>query len=396
MKLSNRATRTAASPLRSLENPKDKSVHVHRLNIGQPDIHTPQEFYDGLDYYSDKVVAYDAAVGNKTLISEWTKLINTQYNTNITHDEMLITSGSSEALTFVLSICCDVNDEVLVFSPSYANYSGFAAIAGVTLVPVECSLDDGFHAPKNTDDITQHITQNTRAILLCNPNNPTGTAFRQDEVQAILNICEKHDLFLIVDEVYREFVYENVPYSVLQIAPKHERVIVIDSVSKRYSLCGARVGCLITSNTDVMKAALNFASTRVSAPTIEMSATAHMLKKLSPDYLTRTVQEYKERRDVLVAGLQSIPNVEFRVPEGGFYALVKLPVEDARDFAQFMLRDFSMNNETLCISPASGFFLTAQNTPQNYVRIAFVVSQGDIQKSIEILKNALIVYLIKS
>lgn len=391
MKLSNRATRTAASPLRSLENPKDKTIQVHRLNIGQPDIPSPQEFFDGLTSFADKVIAYDAAAGNQTLLDEWTKIINSQYNTHITPDEMIITAGSSEALMFILSICCDVNDEVLVFTPSYANYSGFAAIAGVTLVPIECSLESGFHTPADTGEITKHITQNTRAILLCNPNNPTGTVFRQDEVQTLIDLCEKHDLFLIVDEVYREFVYESEPYSVLQLAPGHERVIVIDSVSKRYSLCGARVGCLITSNRDVHRAALNFASTRVSAPTIEQRAAAHMLQTISDDYLSLTVDEYRARRDTLVAGLQSIPGVEFHAPEGGFYVLAKLPVDDARDFAQFMLRDFSVNSETVCVSPAGGFFLS-DNAPTNYVRIAFVVSSKELERAIKVIDHALAVY----
>lgn len=396
MKLSNRATRTAASPLRSLETPKDPSIKIHKLNIGQPDMLTPEEFFDGLKTFSGRVVAYDAALGNKSLIEEWTKLLNDQYSIDVTPEQMIITSGSSEALMFVFSICCDTNDEVLVVSPSYANYSGFAAIAGVNLVPIECDIAASFHLPESKEKIESQITSRTKAILLCSPNNPTGTTFTDEEMDLLLRVCEKHDLLLIVDEVYREFVYDGAsPRCAFQVSPKNPRIVVLDSFSKRYSLCGARVGCIISWNKEFMKAAANFASTRVSAPSLEQLATAYMLKNISSQYLSDAVQEYNERRDVLVAGLSQIDGVEFVAPEGGFYVLAKLPVENAADFAQFMLRDFSLNGETVWIAPASGFFLGSAPA-SNYVRIAFVASQDDLQKATKILEYALSVYAVKS
>lgn len=391
MTLSKRAQRTSASPLRSLVGPIDTSVHVHKLNIGQPDIKSPTEFLQAVKNFDKTVVEYDAARGNPDLLSEWTKFLNLHYQIDVTPEQMLITAGSSEALMFVFSICCDVNDEVLVFAPSYANYAGFAAIAGVTLVPVSCSIESGFHIPCNLRQIESKITEKTRAILLCNPNNPTGTTYTEDELQILLGLCETHDLYLIVDEVYREFVYETSPKTVLQLAPKNSRIIVVDSVSKRYSLCGARVGCLITWNSEVMNSALNFASTRVSAPTIEQQATATMLRTISDQYLTETIQEYKDRRDALAERLSQIEGVEFVIPDGGFYILAKLPVENAHDFAQFMLRDFSLNGETVCVSPAVGFFLSS-NASTEYVRLAFVLSKPELIRAAKIIENALVVY----
>jgi aspartate aminotransferase len=394
MALSKRAQRTSASPLRSLVGPIDKTVHIHKLNIGQPDVHSPTEFIQAIKNFDKNVVEYDLARGNQELLSEWTKFLNKNYQLDITPEQMLITAGSSEALMFVFSICCDVNDEVLVFAPSYANYAGFAAIAGVSLVPVSCDIESGFHIPSNIESIKAKITPNTRAILICNPNNPTGTVLCENEIETLLELCESHDLFLIVDEVYREFVYETTPKSVLQISQKNPRVVVVDSVSKRYSLCGARVGCLITWNNEVMTSALNFASTRVSAPSIEQQATATMLKTISDQYLVEVTQEYKERRDVLAEQLSQIDGVEFAIPDGGFYILAKLPVENAQDFAQFMLRDFSLNGETVCVSPASGFFLNSPASA-NYVRLAFVVSKHDLIRAAKIIENALVIYKTK-
>jgi aspartate aminotransferase len=357
---------------------------------------TPDEFFDGLHKFSSPVVAYDAALGNKNLIEEWTKLLNDQYNIDVTGDQMLITAGSSEALMFVFSICCDTNDEVLVVSPSYANYSGFAAIAGVSLVPIECDIDSSFLLPSSKEKIEWNITSKTKAILMCSPNNPTGTTFSDEEIKLLLDICEKHDLLLIVDEVYREFVYDNAsPRSAFQVSPKNPRLVVLDSFSKRYSLCGARVGCIISWNKEFMLAAANFASTRVSAPSIEQFAAAHMLKNISSQYLSDAVREYNERRDVLVSGLKQIAGVEFVVPQGGFYVLAKLPVASSANFAQFMLRDFSLNGETVWIAPANGFFL-GTDKGASYARIAFVASQDDLQRATKILEYALSVYAISN
>lgn len=393
--ISNRAQRTPASPIRSLvayaNDAEKRGVNVLKLNIGQPDIHSPQEFLDGVHRFDQKVVAYDATNGNTKLLTEWCASLNKNYAIDVSPTNMIITAGSSEALTFAFSMCCDVNDEILVFDPSYANYTGFAAIAGVNLVPVQCSFDGGFHLPAK-DEIENHITTNTKVVLICNPNNPTGTVLTNDELKMLVELCEEYDLFLMVDEVYREFVYgERAAQCIFQVAPKHEKIIVIDSISKRYSLCGARIGCLISFNADVLKSASSLASTRVSAPTIEQEATAHMLRYLSNRYLIDVVGEYANRKDAIITGLRAIPGVQVNDVEGGFYVLAQLPVGDAEEFCKFMLRDFSHNNETVFLAPATGFYITP-NTGKSSVRIAFVVSQAECQRATEIIRRALEVY----
>lgn len=392
MKLSNRALQTPNSPIRSPVVPNDSSVRVIKLNIGQPDIASPPEFFAGIEKCTKSVLAYDDAAGNRNLINAWVTTLNKQYNLSLTKNDMLITSGSSEALTFLFSICCDANDEILVFNPTYANYVGFASIAGIKLTSIACSHDERFHMPVDIGDVEKHITQKTKAILICNPNNPSGTVFTDDELKSLVTLCEKHDILLIVDEVYREFVYDDrTPRCVLQIAPKSEHVVVVDSLSKRYSLCGARLGCLITHNNDVMTAAINFASTRVSAPTIEQEAAATMMNTISETYLSDVVAEYTRRRKTLIASLEMIHGVEIVVPEGGFYVLAKLPVEDTQKFTRFVVQDFSMNGETVAIAPAHGFFINDETTKQ-WVRIAFVVCEDELKRAIEILHYALVVY----
>ena len=356
--LSKRAQSMSVSPIRNLVPPKNENVHVHKLNIGQPDIESPKEFLQGVKYFSSYVIAYDSAKGNKNLLREWTKNFNQTYALDLTENEMLITSGSSEALTFAFNICCDVDDEILVFAPTYANYTGFATMSGVRLIPVPCRFDTNFHIPLNIQEIEQHITHKTKAILICNPNNPTGTVFTDEELLNLLSICTTHNIYLLVDEVYREFVYDGkTPKSILQLAPKHENVVVLDSISKKYSLCGARIGCLITHNQAFMQAATNFASTRVSAPTIEQEAAAYMLKHTQASYLQGAIKEYEQRRNVLVSLLQNIPGVKVQAPEGGFYVLAELPVTDSKAFAHFMEYEFSLDDETVSIAPANGFFI---------------------------------------
>ena len=392
--LSKRAQSMSVSPIRNLVPPKNKNVHVHKLNIGQPDIESPKEFLQGVRQFSSYVIAYDSAKGNKNLLQEWTKKFNQNYALDLTENEMLITSGSSEALTFAFNICCDVDDEILVFAPTYANYTGFAIMSGVRLIPIPCRFDTNFHIPIHTQEIEQHITSKTKAILICDPNNPTGTTFTEAELLNLLSICTSHNMFLIVDEVYREFVYDGIkPKSILQLAPKHESVVVVDSISKRYSLCGARIGCLVAHNQAFMQAATNFASTRVSAPTIEQEAAAYMLKHISASYLQNAIDEYEQRRNVLVSLLQNIPGVKVRAPEGGFYVLAELPVADSKAFAHFMEYEFSLNNETVSIAPANGFFI-GSTVPTSYVRIAFVLSIPHLRQSVKILEEALKSYAI--
>jgi aspartate aminotransferase len=389
MRLSNRAKNTTVSPLRSISVPS--SVSVYHLNIGQPDIESPKEFLDALKNFDSKVVAYDAARGNPELLKEWTNKLNTDYSLQLKEQDVLITSGSSEALTFLFGICCDSGDQILVPQPCYANYTGFASIMDVTLVSVDCPYTNGFHLP-SIESVESKITDKTKAILICNPNNPTGTVFTRDEVSALIRVCEKHDILLIVDEVYREFVYDSAqPFCAFQLAPNSKHIVVVDSLSKRYSLCGARVGCLITQNEGLMQAAASFASTRVSSPSIEQQVAAVMMSTLPDSYLSDVVCEYQRRRDVVAKGLSQIHGAEYVVPEGGFYFLAKLPVDDATKFVSFALQQFSSNNETVFVAPANGFFIDSDDSC-SYVRIAFVLSCDKLERAMELLKSSVEAY----
>lgn len=381
------------SSIRNLALSQNENIHVYRLNIGQPNLPSPKEYLDFLCNFCTSTLAYDAAKGNKNLLSAWSSNLNAAYNLNLSPNNFLITSGSSEALTFCFNICCDVGDDILVFSPTYSNYTGFSIMAGVNLVPVPCSFYSNFHLPTADELIEKCITEKTKAILICNPNNPTGTAYTTHELKRLHDLCVKHNLFLLVDEVYREFVYDGrTPSTVLSTFSDSSHIVVLDSISKRYSLCGARIGCMISYNEKFMAAAVNFASTRVSAPTIEQEAAAHMLKTISPTYLSNAVAEYKQRKETLVANLATIQGIGVNVPEGGFYVYATLPVEDAKDFCRFMEQTFSLNNETLSISPGTAFQVGTK-LPTNCVRIAFVLSPEEIVKSTTILKEALRAYL---
>lgn len=390
--VSTRAKNTPASPLRSLAplcaQAEARGVKVHKLNIGQPDLSPPQEFLDGVSLFPHDTIAYESSQGNTALIQNWTSWLNKNYSANLTNKNMIITSGSSEALTFVFSVCCDVGDEILVFDPTYANYTGFASLAGVTLASVACDFGQNFQPP-DISLITNSITNKTKAILVCNPNNPTGTTLNKTQLQELLNLCEGLGLFLIVDEVYREFVYDyHTPTSILQHCKSSENVIVVDSVSKRYSLCGARIGCVISYNSKVLQSILNLASTRVAAPTIEQYAAGHMLQHLNDAYLKQAQAEYNLRKNVLVASLVRIPGVKVCVPDGGFYVLVQLPVQDSTHFAKYLLETFACNNETLFLAPAEGFY-TASKGGKNCVRIAFVHNSSTLQRSALILEKAI-------
>lgn len=393
LKVSTRAHNMPVSSIRNLAQAQSQNIHVYRLNIGQPDLPSPKEYLDAVCNFHTSTLAYDAAKGNKSLLAEWSSTLNNAYSLSLTPDNFVITSGSSEALTFCFNICCDVGDEILVFSPTYSNYTGFSVMSGVKLVSVPCSFYSNFHLPTNDAEIELRITPKTKAILICNPNNPTGTVYTKEELDRIHALCVKHNLFLLVDEVYREFVYDGrTPSTALSTFPNSQHVVVLDSISKRYSLCGARIGCMISYNEEFMAAATNFASTRVSAPTIEQEAAAHMLKNLPPSYLSDAVKEYESRKQTLVSNLATIPGVGVNVPEGGFYVYASLPVADVSDFCRFMEYSFSHNNETVSISPGTAFQISTL-LPTNCVRIAFVLSSNELVRSVEILKEALHTYL---
>ena len=393
--LSHRAQKTPASPIRRLaglaQAAEERGTKVYRLNIGQPDLLSPREFLDGIARYNEQVVAYETSQGNRALIEAWSESLNAQYGIGVSEQQMLITMGASEALIFTFMVCCDPGDEILIFDPTYANYIGFSAISGVRLVPLPCSIERKFPIPTRAE-IERFISPYTRAILLCNPNNPTGTVATDDELRMLLDVCRERDLYLIVDETYREFVYDGrLPRCILELAGKDPRVVVIDSLSKRFSLCGARIGCMITWNEEVRKAAFHIAQARLAAPTIEQSAAAHMIRTVSSDYVASAHAEYLSRRNAAVDALSKVSGVVTHAPEGGFYLLAKLPVVDAEDFAQFMLTDFSYQGATTFVAPAAGFYMRREDGLST-IRIAFVLKESDTREAIRILGEGLAAY----
>lgn len=346
---------------------------------------------EGVRQYTNPVVEYEASQGSLNLRAAWADYLNHDYSIGVTPDRLLITMGASEALIFSFMVCSDPGDEILVFDPTYANYLGFSAISGVRLVPLPCELERQFALPSR-HEIERFVSPYTRAILLCNPNNPTGAVCSDDELRMLIDICRERDLFLIVDETYREFVYDGAkPRCIFELAPQDPRIIVVDSLSKRFSLCGARIGCLMTWHPEVMQAASHIAQARLAAPTIEQEAAAYMLRRIDPSYVQSSLSEYRGRRDAAVAALSGISGVTTHAPKGGFYLLAKLPVRDAEDFATFMLRDFSSNGRTTFVAPAAGFYMY-RAVGQSTVRIAYVLERGAISEAIAVLGEGLAAY----
>jgi aspartate aminotransferase len=394
-KLSYRAEKTPPSPIRKLaglaQKAAERGTHVYRLNIGQPDLRSPQEFFDGITQYRKPVLAYEASHGSPELLSVWCAYLNRHYSIGITPEQMLITMGASEALIFAFMVCSDPGDEILIFDPTYANYIGFAAISGVRLVSIPCPPESGAAVPTR-DEIMRFISPYTRAILVCNPNNPTGSVCSDAQLEMLLEVCHQEALFLIVDETYREFVFDEVkPRCIFELSPKDPNVIVIDSISKRFSLCGARIGCMITWNEELMRAAFHIAQARLAAPTIEQDAAAHMLRSIGDSYLTEAHGEYRRRRDSAVSALQNIPGVTAFAPKGGFYLLAQLPVEDAEDFATFMLNEFEHEGATTFVAPAAGFYMHRE-MGRRTIRIAFVLNEADTRQAISVLGAGLAAY----
>ena len=393
MKLSKRADRMQASPIRRLapfaDEARKKGIEVLHLNIGQPDIETPEYFFTTLKTFNEKVLKYGPSGGIVELrlaVVDYLK----SYNIDIELDNVWITTGGSEAIIFAFMTIADYGDEFLIFEPFYTNYNGFATEAGVRLIPITLSRENGFHLP-SYDTIESYVTDKTRGIIICSPNNPTGTIFTPEEMFIIQKLVKEHGLYLISDEVYREFNYMDVPpTSALSLPEIEDRVIVVDSISKRFSACGARIGYFISRNKDIMSASLKFAQARLCPPTIEqyaaVSAFKHMYK-----FMDSMIEEYRKRRDVLIEGLKTIPGVESYTPEGAFYAIVKLPVADSEDFIKFLLKDYSYNGKTVMLSPANGFYAT-KGAGRDEVRIAYVLKEDRLKEAIEILKRGLQAY----
>lgn len=381
------------SPIRKLvpfaEEAKSRGIHVHHLNIGQPDINSPKLSLDAIRNFSDTVVEYSHSAGFETYRR---KLANyyKELNINIDYTDLMITTGGSEALIFALNSCLDFGDEVILPEPFYANYNGFAVSAGIKVVPLTTSIENGFALPQ-IDEFERLITPKTKAILICNPGNPTGCLYSKEELMRLRNIVIKHDLFLFADEVYRDFIYDGYTHhSVLNLKNLEKHAIVIDSTSKRYSMCGIRVGCVISRNKEFMDTALKFAQARLSPPTFGQIAGEAALDT-PKSYFKEVTSEYISRRDLLITELNKIKGVICPNPKGAFYAIAQLPVDNADKFAQWLLQDFQLNNETLMVAPAAGFYSTLE-AGVNQVRIAYVLKKESLKRAMNCLREALSVY----
>lgn len=381
------------SPIRKLvpfaEKAAKNGKHVHFLNIGQPDIKTPKVALDAIKNNDLSVIEYSHSAGFASLregVSEYYK----QSNIPVNNDEVIITTGGSEALLFTFGSIMDQGDEIIIPEPFYANYNSFAVASGVKVVPVVSSIDNGFALPP-ISEFEKLITPKTKAILVCNPGNPTGYLYSREELELLKDVVLKNDLYLIADEVYREFAYDNAKHtSILQMEGLDQNAIVIDSVSKRYSMCGARIGYLISKNQDFMSTAMKFAMARLSPPTYAQIASEAALK--TPDfYFTEVIEEYVERRNILVDGLNSIPGVKCPKPKGAFYAVAEFPVDDADKFAQWLLEEFDLNGNTVMIAPCSGFY-SAPVLGKKQARLAYVLHADALKDAVNIVRAALEVY----
>jgi len=391
--ISSKAIKMPESPIRKLvpfaEKAKAKGVSVFHLNIGQPDIETPQVALDAVKNMDRKVIEYSHSAGFQSYRDNLSKYYKNA-GMNVNSEDIIITTGGSEALTFGFMSTCDPEDEIIIPEPFYANYNGFAVAAGLNVVPVTASIENGFALPP-VSEIEKKITSKTKAIVICNPGNPTGYLYSQEELEQLRDIVKKHDLFLFADEVYREFCYDGaVPFSVLNLEGIDNNVIMIDSVSKRYSMCGARIGCLVSKNKDVMAAALKFGQARLSPPTIDQIA-AEAALQTPQSYFDNVVSEYVERRNIMIEGLNNIPGVFCPKPSGAFYCVAKFPVDSAEKFCQWLLEEFEYKGNTVMMAPASGFYST-QGEGQQEARIAYVLNQDALKQAVKCIEEALKVY----
>jgi len=391
--LSKKGIDLPTSPIRKLvvysEQAKANGIEVLHLNIGQPDIAAPKEAIAAVKHSNLDLLPYGPSQGT---LSYREKLVDyyDKHQINISTEDIIVTTGASEALTFALNVICDAGDEIIIPEPFYANYNGFASAASVRVVPVISEFHAQFQLPA-LENISGKISAKTKAILLCNPSNPTGYVYSQKEVDTLCELAIKHDIFLIVDEVYREFIHGSEPhYSVLKNESASDHTVMIDSVSKRYSMCGARVGSLVSRNKKLIQNVLKFAHLRLSPPTYALIASEAALS--APEsYLKGVIKEYTQRRNVLIKHLEQIPNVQVSHPMGAFYCIAKLPVDDAEEFSKFLLTNFNLNNQTVMLAPAKGFY-SSPNVGLNEVRIAFILDQEKLILAATILEKALEAY----
>ena len=392
-KVSVKGQQMPESPIRKLvpyaEIAKKKGHKVYHLNIGQPDIKTPEVALQAVKNTNITVLEYSHSAGfesYRTKLSQYYK----NHGLPIDTQDIIITTGGSEALLFAMGSTMDSDDEIIIPEPFYANYNGFSTASGVKVVPVISGIETGFALPP-IEAFEKLITSKTKAILICNPGNPTGYLYSKEEILKLAEIVKKHDLFLIADEVYREFIYDgDKHFSVMNVSGLEENAIMIDSVSKRYSMCGARIGCIVSKNKEVMATAMKFAQARLSPPTYAQIASEAALET-PQSYFDDVISEYKDRRDTLITELQKIEGVTVATPKGAFYCIAKLPIDNADKFAQWLLESYDFNGETVMVAPAAGFYSTP-NVGLDEVRIAYVLKKDDLIKSVQILKEAIAVY----
>jgi len=400
MELSQRAIKIQESPIRKLkpyaDEARSRGIKIYNLNIGQPDIETPQEIIEAYKNYNQKVLSYGPAQGldlyRKNLVNYYQR-----NNIEVNEDEIIVTIGGSEAIIFALIAVCNPGEEVIIPEPFYTNYNGFAEMAGVKIAPLTTHVEDAFELPDD-EKIKALINPKTKAIILCNPNNPTGAVYTKEDLERIAKIAsakggsasggKENNLYIISDEVYREFIYDGLQhFSFLNIRGVEDNVIMVDSVSKRYSACGARIGCLISRNKDVIKSVLKFAQARLCPPTIDQLA-ANAAINIKNDYFDKLLEEYNLRRNLVFNELCQIDGITCKKPAGAFYIMAKLPIENAEDFVKWLLTNFSINNETVMLAPAQDFYATPE-VGKNEIRIAYVLNEKDLKKAMHIFKKGL-------
>ncbi len=393
MKISQRAQAMPSSPIRKLaryaDAAKRNGIHIYHLNIGQPDIETPECALEAVRHLDRKILEYSPSQGYQALR---TKMVSyyAAYGIDLSPDEIIITSGGSEAVMFAYMACLDPGDEIIVTDPSYANYMAFAISCGAVVKSVKTSIEDGFRLPP-VEKFEEQITPKTKAILICNPNNPTGYLYTRQEMRQIRDLVKKYDLFLFSDEVYREFIYTKQPYiSACHLEGIEDNVVLIDSVSKRYSECGIRIGALITKNKEVRQAVMKFCQARLSPPLVgQVIAEASL--STPQEYMDEVYEEYLQRRNFLIDGLNRIPGVYSPTPMGAFYTMVKLPVDDAEKFCKWCLTDFSYEGQTVMMAPGAGFYTDPEDGKRE-VRVAYVLNKDDLAKALVVLQKALEAY----
>ena len=391
--ISTKGAEMPESPIRKLvpfaEQAYKQNKKVYHLNIGQPDIKTPKKALDAVSNHNLSVLAYSRSEGSERYrhkIADYYK----SKSIDVGPSDIVVTTGGSEALLFAMGSVCNADDEIIIPEPFYANYNGFARASDVKVVPVVSRIEDNFALPP-IEEFEALISPKTKAILICNPGNPTGYLYAKSEIQSLVALVKKHDLFLIADEVYREFTYDGQQhYSIMQEKGLEEHAILIDSVSKRYSMCGARIGCLVSKNKSVVSTALKFAQARLSPPTFAQIASEAALDT-PQSYFDQVIGEYEERRDTLVRELQKIPGVKIGLPKGAFYCIVELPVSNSDNFAQWLLESFDLDGETVMVAPAAGFY-SSPGIGLNQVRIAYVLNKESLIKAVAIIKKALEAY----